>query len=380
MASIQPRGDKFQLRVKHPLLAKPFFWTFSTREEAAAYGANLEAMLDRGIVPIELMPKEVGVGRDTRSLEAILKAYRGQGSLSPSEDALLATMEAELRPLRMTDITYAWAEAYVKGLKEKRRLAPGSIRKRVGALARVIDWHHRVTTGRDQVNPLKLLPRGYSTYTARDEVPAKVDVVRDRRLLPAEEAAVRLALSGVKREGRERALVVDPALQLMFDLVLDTGLRLSEAYRLRCDQLGAGFLRVEGSKGHRGAVKPRTVPLKPALREKVEKWCGGRVGLMFPFWDGTSEGRKRATSNLSARFAVLFDYAGVSDFTEHDLRHEAACRWFELRDGQGRWALSEIEICRVMGWASTKMALRYASIRGEDLVERISQSTGAKNP
>lgn len=380
MASIQPRGSKFQLRVKHALLAKPFFWTFSTREEAAAYGANLEAMLDRGIVPVELMPQEGGAARDTRLLASVITAYRAQGALSSSEDDLLGAVGAELERLRMEDLTYAWAEGYVRSLKTDRQLAPGSIRKRVGALARVIDWHHRVTTGRDQVNPLRLLPRGYSVYSGREGVPVKVDVVRDRRLLPAEEAAVRSALSGVKRAGRERALVPDPAFALFFDLVLDTGLRLSEAYRLRCDQLGAGFLRVEGSKGHRGAAKPRTVPLKPVLRGKLGKWCEGRVGLMFPFWDGTPEGRKRATSNLSARFAVLFDYAGVSDFTEHDLRHEAACRWFELRDGQGRWALSEIEICRVMGWASTKMALRYASIRGEDLVERISLPAEARNP
>jgi integrase len=224
------------------------------------------------------------------------------------------------------------------------------------------------------VNPLRLLPRGYSVYSAVDtqDAPARVDVSRDRRLLPAEEARVRLALSGVKREDRERALVVDAAFVLLFDLILETGLRLSEAYRLRVDQVGAGFLRVEGSKGHRGKVKLRTVPLKPGIRGAMEKWCEGRVGLVFPFWDMTPEGKRRATSNLSARFAVLFDYAQVVDFTEHDLRHEAACRWFELRDGQGRWALSEIEISRVMGWETLDMALRYASIRGEDLVGRVS--------
>ena len=43
----------------------------------------------------------------------------------------------------------------------------------------------------------------------------------------------------------------------------------------------------------------------------------------------------------------------------------------ELRDPRGGWAFSEIEICRIMGWTDTKMIMRYASIRGEDLAARM---------
>ena len=74
---------------------------------------------------------------------------------------------------------------------------------------------------------------------------------------------------------------------------------------------------------------------------------------------------------LSARFGTLFAYAGVTDMTEHDLRHCATCMWFGLRDAGGRWVFSEIEICRIMGWSDTRMALRYASLRGEDLAARL---------
>ncbi|MCG9015218.1 hypothetical protein, partial [Laribacter hongkongensis] len=61
----------------------------------------------------------------------------------------------------------------------------------------------------------------------------------------------------------------------------------------------------------------------------------------------------------------------VIDFTEHDLRHEATCRWFSMRDARGAWVFSDIEICRIMGWTDTRMALRYASLRGEDLSSRL---------
>ena len=57
MASIQKRGERFQLRVKHKLLPRPFFFTFDTEDEARTYGSQLEALLKRGIVPQELLVK-----------------------------------------------------------------------------------------------------------------------------------------------------------------------------------------------------------------------------------------------------------------------------------------------------------------------------------
>lgn len=169
-----------------------------------------------------------------------------------------------------------------------------------------------------------------------------------------------------------RALVVDPAFQLLFELIVDTGLRLFEAYRLRVDSidLAQNIINVEGSKGHRGHIKPRVVPIKPVLRGPLREWCAGRVGLVFAFWDGSPEERVRTSNRLSNRFAAMFAYADVTDFTEHDLRHEATCRWFELRNATG-WVFSEIEVCRIMGWSDTRMALRYASLRGSDLSARL---------
>lgn len=160
---------------------------------------------------------------------------------------------------------------------------------------------------------------------------------------------------------------------LLFDLIVNTGLRLSEAFRLRVDQYDAqrGVINVEGTKGERGRIKPRVVPLVPALRPVLADWCKARVGLIFPFWNGDPEETKRASARLTHRFKVLFDYAQVPDCTEHDLRHEATCRWVTMRDKAGRWMWSEVEVCKIMGWTDTKMFLRYASLRGEDLADRM---------
>jgi integrase len=159
-------------------------------------------------------------------------------------------------------------------------------------------------------------------------------------------------------------------------VILDTGLRLSEAFTLRVDQLDLArrLIHVEGSKGHRGKVKPRTVPLKRHLLEQLTAYCEGRAGLLFPgLWDGTREDKRKAGHRLTQRFRTALDYAGLDQLVEHDLRHEATCRWFELRKPDGGWVFSEIEICKIMGWTDTKLALRYLSLRGEDLSNRLGE-------
>lgn len=359
--SVQARGRRFQLRVIHPQLPKPFFFSFADEAEARSYGQRLHALLERGIVPAELLVREQGAD-DPLVSKLILDYLRSAPNLTPSDDKLLATMAPELNLLRVSSITYAWAESYVRDCKVRHQHAPGTIRKRVGALARVLDWRIRTQALQGVANPLRLLPVGYSQYTERDaaQLPAgrlaKADVHRDRRLLDGEEQKIRPHLG---------------ELELLFDLAL-AGLRLREAYRLRVDQFDArlSVLRVEGSKAARGQRKPRVVPLTRELKAKIAKHCLGRVGLMFPFWDGSVSALPKVTARLSYLYAKAFKEAGCQDLTEHDLRHEAACRWFEHRTGHG-WTFSEIEVCRIMGWTDTKMALRYASLRGEDLARRL---------
>jgi integrase len=394
---VRPRGSRWELRVKHPLLPRPFYATFATQAEADSYGQQLDAMLDRGVVPSELIAGEPR-SADDPLLVGVVRAYINSAPhLTASDSKLLGTLLPELAGLRVSAVTYRWAsDTWVRDLKLKRHQAPGTIRKRVGALARVLDWHlaSKVKAGDSAaapVNPLRLLPVGYSQYTEAEQrelagrlvkgkpVAPSHDQKRDRRLLPAEEAAIRQAMAGVKRDGRERPWTgpagtgPDLAFELFFSVIVDTGLRLREAYRLRVDQVDTarGILRVEGTKGARGASRPRVVPLKRHLREALASWCAGRVGLLWPYWAGTPEDLDPATRRLSARFATLFRYADVPAMTEHDLRHEATCRWFELRDAAGRWTFSDVEIARIMGWSNLSMVLRYASLRGEDLAARL---------
>lgn len=390
--SVQNRGNGWQLRVTHKLLPTPFFHTFLESEggEAGArqYGAKLRELLDAGVVPSELLARPAK-SADDQVFTAVVRAYLNQaGSLTDSDDLLLTSIvnQREIEGLRVSGITARWCEGYVSRLKAKH-LAPGTIRKRIGGLGRALEWHlrrdHQAGEGVAVLNPFRAMQEGYSVYTDADRRAAGLDLDkvptdkhRDLRLEPAVEAAVRAALRGEKRADRERAWVQEPdaEFELLLDIIVNTGMRLSEVYRLRVDQVDVErrVIRVEGSKGARAVVKPRVVPITTVMAARLKDWNTGRIGRMFSYWDGTKEDRRTCSARLSRRFATLFDYAGAPAFTEHDLRHEATCRWFTLRAPGGGWVFSDIEVCRIMGWTNTDLALRYASLRGEDLSARLA--------
>lgn len=382
--NIQQRSGKYQLRVTHKLLPKPFFATFDAEGDARSYGTGLTQMLDRGVVPVELLNEEVK--RSGPKVFKMLEQYETDSTPAPAPSDLstLRLLKAELGDkLRTTDITTRWTDDWIRKMKVEQHLAPSTIRKRVESLARALEWHIRMTTkeGEQPVAcPLRNLPRGYSNYTPTEaaalkerDLEAKQDQERNRRLSAEEEQRIREVLAGAKRPDKERAWTVDPAFALLFDLILNTGLRLSEAYRLTVDQYDQkkALLHVNGSKGHRGKAKPRLVPLTPELNQQLTVWCEGKQGMVFPFWDEDNEPMANASNRLSKRFKSLFDYALVPDCTEHDLRHEATCRWITMRTKSGNWMWGEAEICKIMGWSNNKMLMRYLSLRGEDFSNRM---------
>lgn len=378
--NIQKRGQKFQLRITHPEMPRARFFTFDDLGAAEAYKQTTDGWFAAGVVPPELLTRDEK-GITPLVIEAIRVYERSTNPApAPSERELFRVLVDETKGLRIADITFQWATDYVQRLKSKK-LAPGTIRKRVGLLARVLDHHFRskhTAGGTMPANVLRMLPKGYAIY----QDGSKTDESRDKRMSPEDDARVLAVLAGEQRTDRERPWgnvkqgeVPDPAFRILYMLIVDTGMRLKEGYVARVGDLDVKgrFLRVRGSKGHRGVIKWRTVPLIKSLYETLVAWCKGRGDdeLMFPFWNGENTDLKNCSMRLSSRFSTLFEYAMVPGFTEHDLRHEACCRWVTMKDKAGRWMFTDGEICRIMGWSDPKLLLRYMSLRGEDLSARL---------
>jgi len=389
----QKPSGKWEIALRHPdLPGGRRYQTFDTEADALAYAEQWRVMKQAGLQP----PAEMFEVPDTSPILAVVvRAWANSGHAAPSQSSALGSLISEVGPVKLSAATYAWLEAYIGRLKVQNNLAPNSIRHRVQALGRAIDEWARKNPTVAVANPVRLLPKGYSTYNANDrriiattdgKKKVKEDVQRDRRLHAGEQERIVQALSGFQREDRSRALPLlgGNALLTMFLLIVYSGLRLREAYMLTRGQvdLGEKVMRVQSTKQWRGKVKFRDVPMRPEVHQALTTYLSTRSMLpsarLFPFMDEEPDlPLKKVSQRLSARYRNAFEYAKCVDLREHDLRHEATCRWLELRDATGNWMFRLEEVNRIMGWAAgSTMAQRYASFRGSDLAARLWATAG----
>lgn len=378
MATKRRRGNSGTWEYKitrSKLLPRPVYLTFDSEAEGDVYCRRLEQLLDRGIVPPELS-KPVRE-RGTR-LRHVIGEYRDTQAVSKQDtDVIKVLLDAEQQRLppamELREVTFQWATEWVTGLKREANLSPNRIRHYVGALARCLDW--AAARGDMPFNPLRLLPRGYATYTAADaeHVQAlggapKEDEHRDRRLEQGEELAIRAILAGGKPKGRQRALELHhkEALTALFDLALESCMRLSEMYTLDLSQLDFDQRTIFLDRSKNG--DRRQVPMTTVSERVLREFIGDRTaGRLFPWWSGvrSPEEMKRCTSQLSRQYTRLFEAAGCEDLGFHDLRHEAISRLFE------RTNLTDVEIARITGHRDPRQLKRYANLRGSKLAERL---------
>lgn len=402
----QTKSGRWEATISHRLLpTRRVFRVFATEQEARAYKLLMLAQLQRGCLPPELtragqrcfVQEPVVAQRRPQTLAppAALRGPAGSPALAHvvhaylrADNARIALSDRSMLEFlaktlsgSVTGVTARWADAWIRAMKRQEGIAPGTIRKRVESLARCIDWWWRDQGGPGEgFNPLRVLPRGYSVYGPQDlpAVPAAQlprDCSRNRRLLPDEYETIVATLQGAKGEGRQRAFTRggDPELLLLFRLLVATALRLREAYMLRvCD------IRFELRTIHIRASKTGTTRDVPMTRE-VEGWLRAHIGErpatapVFSYWSGSTEpaALELVTGRLSARFAALFRHAGLEDIVCHDLRHEATCRWMEIRDPKGGWLFRPEEVRKITGHKTDAMFMRYLSLRGSDLAQRL---------
>lgn len=238
----------------------------------------------------------------------------------------------------------------------------------MGALARCLDWMLRKHPTLLLQNPLRLLKRGFATYTPADAdalakrgLAIRVDEERDRRLYPDEEARILAQFDLQQMEER-----------VFFELARDTAMRMRECYTLELGQVALKKRTIHLDRTKNG--DRRQVPLASTIIELLSIYLAtyrdaiaARDGRLFSFWNGEREEAvlDETTADISSRFARVFLAAKVSDFHFHDLRHEATCRLYE------RTKLSDVLIARITGHRDLRQLKRYASLRGSDLASQL---------
>lgn len=363
-----PNGT-WQFTVKKAgVLDKPIYITSKTEAEGAREAAKLEALLDRGIVPTQHQaPARV------TSIEQLARLFMREAHPKPKDVQQLDSIIKTRGAVPLTAINAGWVDDWISELKRVEKLAPATIRAKVGALARCTDWGMRKGHLMMPDHPLRTLPDGYAQYSKRDSAAAGVlrtDVERDRRLEKGEMEKVLAVIDGGVLARKQRPLALDDpaALRCLFILAPESAMRMREMYTLTLDQVDLPRKTVFLDKTKNG--DKRQVPLSTdaiaALKVylKVRKAEGNRL---FPWWDGDeSDDALAAVSDyLSKLFKGIFAQAGCEGLTFHDLRHEATSRLFE------RTKLSETAIMRVTGHKSHRMMMRYTNLRGSDLADAL---------
>jgi integrase len=363
MASKRNRGTSWEFSIKRKgLLPKPITLTFDTEAEGDAYCAHLEKLLDAGIVPDEFKTR----AKAMTTLAIAITAYMAAVHITPDDVGLLNVLVRDLGTRPLDRVNYLWAEQWVQALQVSGS-APSTIRKKVGALARCLDWVVRRSDTMLVANPLRMLPKRYATTAT-----GRRDVERDRRLQDNEEARILAVLNREKPDGRQRALALPDAdaLRLMFVLALETAMRLREMYTLAIGQIDLTKRTIFLDKTKNGSK--RQVPMSSVAVSVVKDYLtthhiddAVNPILLMPLWDGADASLIYTSNKLSSQWSRIFAAAGCADLHFHDLRHEAVSRLFE------RTNLSDIEIAKISGHSSTKMLMRYANLRGSDLAGRM---------
>lgn len=397
MPSVKFTGNRYQLTVKcKAVREKPWYFTFDDPDEAMEYGRKLEALLKAGIVPPEIAEE----AKKFETIKDIVRDYLVHTHVADGDHENLAVLVGRIGQTKLSNIDNEWVDVWIVSMKRELNLSPPTIRHYVGALARCFDWAARKGVAHIGINPLRILQKGYSSYTpadrafieaSEDDLTMKGTVERERRLEEGEEPKIRSIMAKEIPEGRERAFFLryQAAIECMFDIAVDSAMRMREIYRLQPEvvDLDAGSAVVKKAKSlDQTNLRTRQVPLSSDVvrsirlyMSRVEAQTHGmrgfsyQNGALFPWWDGVQWGKNKVentylrgiTTRLSQQYGRIFEAAGCEDLNFHDLRHEATSRLFE------RTQLSEFEIMKITGHSSLKMLARYANLRGSKLASKL---------
>lgn len=368
MASKRFKGQRWEYTIKRAgLLDKPVYLTFESETEGDTFVANVERLLDQGIVPHDIRPES-----RPATLGSVIRSYLTEAHPSGKDAEVLNTVLNTKGATPVLKIDANWVDAWIAEMKQQHKLAPASIRAKIGATARACDWAIRKKLIQLPDHPFRTLPDGYATYNPTDAAiagKARTDTSRDRRLQPGEEAKIRAVITSavLPRKQRPRVLEHAPDLLMDFDLAIETAMRMRERYTLSCDQVDLPGKQIILDKTKNG--DSREVPLSSVaqriLAEQLERRKGQK--WLFPWFDGDFRpyALKVKSNWLSKLYADIFDTAGCPDLHEHDLRHEGTSRFFE------RTTLPAEKIMKITGHRTHKMVMRYFHLRGSSLAAHL---------
>lgn len=338
MATIRKRGDyQWQALIRRkgfPELSK----TFELKVDAEDWARDVERDMRRGIF---IDRRE---GESTTFFETINRYSIEVSPLKKSHRRELVRLKMlkslEIAPLFLSSIKPKHIATY-RDARRKLGLAENTIRLDIALISAIFETC-RKDWGIEVENPCRKikLPAGSGR--------------RERRLSKEEE----LALLTAAPIAMPRSMHVRELLELL----IETGMRESEMLGVewRDIDIKKRSIRLDETK----SGDPRDVPLSSRainiIQSLPHEIKGGRVFKIRQ--DGFIRGFKKACKLAISRLEQPID-GFCEDLKPHDLRHEAASRWANVLEAH--------ELCKMFGWKTMQMALRYYHPRVEDLAMKL---------
>jgi len=192
----------------------------------------------------------------------------------------------------------------------------------------------------------------YNFMDRRCHIPNPMKSVEPPRLkpkvMPTLETNELSLLSLFTRDARDNALIT---------LLLDTGIRTSEATSLQQDNIKEGYIIV------RGKVGQRTVPISPVVRSALLNLPKYEDGYVFHGHSGklTRSGAYRVVRQALERVGITGSKLGA-----HRLRHTFGRHWLTLGGD-----LRSLQI--IMGHSNIRTTEKYASLVFDDVAVKHKQ-------
>jgi integrase len=319
--------------------------TFRTKKDAEAWARKAESNMDRGLFVDQSAGRETTLGDLIELYLTGVTAHRPSANAQAAETARLRRFQREeqalcsyaavnLKPEHFED----YRDRRLKHrLKNGKTIAPGTVKRELTMLKRVIDYRKR---------RLGLLVNPVNTEDV------KRPAVNDER-------DVRLSL-----EDRERLLQVcrdaqNPWLGAFVELGFETGARRGNLLRLAWDDvdLERKTALLRGIKNSRSPDKiiNHVIGLTPRAVQ-ILKGLPRTDSRLFPM---TANAFRLAFNRARAK-------AGVPHFHFHDTRHERISSLFEAK-----WSM--IQVMAQTGHRDPKSVKRYANLTGDFLADELAK-------
>ena len=236
---------------------------------------------------------------------------------------------------KIGDHSFRFIQArHVAKLRDEKRDTPEAANARVKALRQLFSWATEPENGFAEFNPardVKFLlsnnPDGHSAWT-------EDDVTKYKKRHPLGTKA-RLAL----------------------DILLCTGVRVSDAVKLGPQMERDGKLHFTETKGGSHTVKAHAMPILGELRASIDATPTGHLVYLV-----TEFGKPYSVKGFGNWFSRQTRLAGIKGKSAHGVRKLAAIRWAEI-------GATEEQLKAWFGWTSAKQSSVYTKKANRERLE-----------